>query len=259
MSPSLHIESAGQNTVGVGSDECTLFHHLPNGEQVGAYVGGATPGQFIVPDDIGNGPGIVHAPALEVGAAVDGVGELHCAGQVFFAFFHDEAAADGVIGLAFAGSIAVKGVENQAVGMIWQARFEVKLNLLVGIEGDRVAAADPDFLVEANSVEGGLHLIYRDADGVVAIEAEDNGQVGAVAFAGFGEGAVELDPDFRELAQSAFFGDFPDEALGGAPGAHRMRARRADPDLKNIEDADSFHDDRAGRLFGGGKVGKREL
>ncbi len=42
--------------------------------------------------------------------------------------------------------------------------------------------------------------------------------IGAVAFAGFGEGAVEEDLNFGQVFQAVAHIDGIDEALGGAPG-----------------------------------------
>jgi hypothetical protein len=67
-----------------------------------------------------------------------------------------------------------------------------------------------------------------------------DGDIGAMAFAGFSERAVEEDADFGEAFQAMLGTDGIDKALGGAPGAQSMRAGRAYSYLENIADGDGF-------------------
>ena len=77
--------------------------------------------------------------------------------------------------------------------------------------------------------------------GVFAGEAHHDGEVGAVAFAGFGEGAEEMDGDGGDFCEVIGGDAAVEEALGGAPGAHGVGTAGTYADFENVEDGDRFH------------------
>ena len=109
-----------------------------------------------------------------------------------------------------------------------------KRHAATAAEGDSPDCADRGHLVvDAGGVAG---------DGIVAGQAEDDGDVGAVPVAGLGERAVEVDADAGDAVElSPRSRQAGEEPLGRPPRPHRVRTRRADADLEDVEGADRFH------------------
>ena len=92
------------------------------------------------------------------------------------------------------------------------------MNVGIGVEGDGLAAADDQLLVGTDVLDSGAEQAGVECDGVFARQPQLDGDIGAVAFAGLGEGAVEEDADLRESGEAVAVVDGGDKALGGAPG-----------------------------------------
>lgn len=90
-------------------------------------------------------------------------------------------------------------------------------------------------------VKGGLHVLNRNGHRVVAIEAKNDGQVGAVAGAGFGQRTVEIDLYGYNVVKIAVAAQLAQKTLGSPPGAHGVRTAGADAHLENVENGDAFH------------------
>ena len=89
----------------------------------------------------------------------------------------------------------------------------------------------------ANGGDGGFDGGGIDGGGFVTGEAEEHGAVGGMAVAGESERAVELGVYSGHAIEQAALGEAASEAAGGAHGAHGVRARRADADFVEIEEA----------------------
>ena len=105
------------------------------------------------------------------------------------------------------------------------------------VKADGVGAVENEMRVAANAGEEVVDPRGVDGVGRVAGEAEQNGAVGAVAEAGEGERAEELHADACGAIEMAGGGELTGEAEGRAHGANGVRARRADADLEELEEA----------------------
>ena len=151
---------------------------------------------------------------------------------------HDEAAADAVI-LLFGQYLQRRVVrrEAHAVGMPGQHLIQVKQQIERLVEGDLVPAQQADPACDANSVQSRLHGGSIDGVGTEALQAQQDGPVGAMAAAGEREGAVELSGYLDRTIEQITGREQLDEAARRVHRTHGMRARWADADLENIEDA----------------------
>ena len=152
---------------------------------------------------------------------------------------HDEAAADAVELLAGehgAGGI-VRG-EAHAVRVPGQHLIEVEQQVQRLVEGDLPPAEQADPAGAADALQcrfdgGGVERIGRHA-----LEAEQDGAVGAVAAAGEGQRAVELRRHLVGGVEQAALLEQRHEAVRRIHRTHGVGARGADADLENIEDAE---------------------
>ncbi len=152
-----------------------------------------------------------------------------------------EAAADGVVVARrqrFAGGV-IRG-EAHAIAVVRQflALVEDEIGFLV--ERDLVLAEQADFLVAADAREARRNRIRIDLVRPFAFESAQHGFVGAVAAPGVRERSEQLAADARDVVQNAALVEpFGDEARGRAHRSHRVRRRRPDADLEQVENADS--------------------
>ena len=159
-------------------------------------------------------------------------------------FGDDEASADGVedfFGEDCAG--AVEGGEAHAVGVrvdgsgsgyIWLRR---KLRFSASVKGTVLRPASLRELVDADGGDFCFDGGGVDGVGGFAEEAEEDGAVGAVADAGEGERAVEVDVDLCGFFEEVCGGEFAGEAEGGSHGAYGVGAGGADADFEEFEEA----------------------
>src|SRR5690606_6571978 len=84
-------------------------------------------------------------------------------------------------------------------------------------------------------------LIDVHAVGLLALETEHHGDVGAVALAGVAERSVETDPNNRDIGPDARLLDALAETARGAHGPDGVGAGRPDADLEQVERADERH------------------
>src|SRR5271157_3453983 len=93
-------------------------------------------------------------------------------------------------------------------------------------------------VTEATAFQAGRHRLHVDGGRPLALQSEQDGLVAAVSRAGQAERAVQGHPYRSHLRQQAVV----PQALGEHPGrlhrADRVRARRADAHLEQVEDAD---------------------
>ncbi len=204
-------------------------------------------GDLVCEEEFGDGEVVLFCGGEEVGGAAEGVGNGAGAGEGFggaFGLGDDEAAADGVedfVGEGDAG--VVEGGEAHAVGVGVDGHVGIHLvaaevEVFDFDEGNGFDAVECE---GAGGADGGdLWFDGGGIDGVgrFAEEAEKDGAVGAVADAGEGERAVEVDVyacgALEEIADEA---SWRGEAEGGAHGADGVGAGGADADFEEFEEA----------------------
>ena len=93
------------------------------------------------------------------------------------------------------------------------------------------------FLKSVEAVRHGAKVVESGATCLVTGEAEEDGAVGGVAFAGEGERAVELGADANDVIEQAVFDEPECEAVRGAHGAHGVRTGGTDAEFVEIEEA----------------------
>ena len=101
-----------------------------------------------------------------------------------------------------------------------------------------MAAREQHLAVGADLLPADDGVLGVDGLRAVALEPEDDGVRRAVADAGGAERAVELHAHARDPGERAALVEQGDEPVRRAHRTDRVRARRADPDGEEIEDAD---------------------
>ena len=96
----------------------------------------------------------------------------------------------------------------------------------------------PDFAGPADGVQPGAGLRDVHRLGVLPHQPEQHRAIGGMATPGERERAVEVRLDARDGLQPAGVGQRAHEAQGDAHRPHRVRTRRADADLEQVENAD---------------------
>ncbi len=125
--------------------------------------------------------------------------------------------------------------------LVWNGSFWrlLKTRSRLFVEGDLVLAQQANALRAADAFERGGDLVGIDRVRVLALEAEQHRLVGAVAAAGHRQRAVQLGAHAGDAVEHAFlFQPVFGEARGGAHRPHRVRRRRSDADLEQVEYAD---------------------
>jgi hypothetical protein len=105
------------------------------------------------------------------------------------------------------------------------------------IEADLARGAEEEAAAVADVRDDPLSLVRIDLVRALSRKAEQDGAIGRVAFAGQRERAVEVDLDPLRLLEQGFFPQRLDKAARGRHRPHGVGARRADPDLEEVEDA----------------------
>ena len=105
------------------------------------------------------------------------------------------------------------------------------------VEADLAAAAEAKPAGRPDRLDDRVGRVRVHPVGPLAGQAEQDGAVGGVALAGQGERAVELRQDPFGALQHRFLRQRLDKAARGRHRPHRVRARGADPDLEEVEDA----------------------
>ena len=95
----------------------------------------------------------------------------------------------------------------------------------------------PNAAGRADALERRLHRRRVDRRRLVAFEAEQNRTIGAVAAPRQRERAVGLRDHFADAIEQRHPFEVVRESTGRVHRAHRMRARRTDADLENVEDS----------------------
>lgn|GEM_PF-6758450 len=169
-------------------------------------------------------------------------------------FGGDEAAAEGIDDVfAKDGVVLAEGEEVHAVGVAGE-RFEaLEGEVLFCVEGNGAAVGEGEGGGGVDGFQQRVH--FGDGDGLrlVAEEAEEEGGVGAVAFAGGGEGAVEVAAE----ALDGEVGKGICEARRGPHGADGVGGRGAHPDGEEVEDGEVHwgeNEGGSGRRQGEGSV-----
>ena len=103
-----------------------------------------------------------------------------------------------------------------------------------------IGLSPPRSSLPADRIAATLGWIERRVagHGVVADQAEDHGDVGAVPLAGLGQRAEQVDPDPLDPLEDPQSRHRDEEPLGRPPRPHGVRARRPDADLEDVEGAD---------------------
>jgi hypothetical protein len=119
--------------------------------------------------------------------------------------------------------------------MVGQALALQEAHVARLVEGDLVPAGKREAPGLADSADDDVGFVGIALVGALAREAEQDGTVGGVAFAGQRQAAVKRDIDPLGLLEQRLLRQRIDKAAGGRHRPHGMRARRADPDLEEIE------------------------
>jgi hypothetical protein len=109
------------------------------------------------------------------------------------------------------------------------------------VKGDFAGAVEAQGTAGADAIDAAGEGVDVGFLRGLAFEADEKRLVGAVAFAGEGEGAVEVDFDAGGLVEDAGFAEAIEEAAGGAHRADGVRAARADANGEDFENANGAH------------------
>ena len=152
---------------------------------------------------------------------------------------HDEAPTGGVELLAVQDhSCRIERREAQAIRMERQHLVPVEQQVHRLVELDYVRAAERQAPGRADALEGGLHAGRIERVRPASFEAEQDRTIGAVTLAGQRKRSVDLRAHFHGPLEHAHCPEVRDERTGGIHRAHRVRTRRADADLEDVEDAE---------------------
>jgi hypothetical protein len=110
-----------------------------------------------------------------------------------------------------------------------------------GIKSDGAAASQRKGSRSADRVDPGWNPRGVAGLRILVREAQHDGHIGHVSTARFGERAVEIDLHLDDGVEDTDLLPSPDRALGGAPGAQSVGARRSYTDLEDVKDADGGH------------------
>jgi len=154
-------------------------------------------------------------------------------------FADDETAADGVELLGEdLGASDIEDREQHAVGVEREQLVRLEDDVTVGHELDRMLAIELEFIRVDDSVVQRPLLIRVDGLRVLALEPPDDRTVGVVTAAGGGERAVEIAADPSRTLEQFVFPQLHQKEVGRPHRAHRVRRRRPDADLEDVEDAE---------------------
>ena len=159
--------------------------------------------------------------------------------RVLLAFADDEAAADGEERRLVQGvAVGVGDREGHAVSVPGQDGQRPQDHVLHPVR-QRHSPAQLQRAGPGDRGEPLLDFLGEDLLGVEALQAQQDGGHGAVAMAGGGERAVEVDPQRRHLRQLAEGLEFFSKHGGGPHRAHRVRTGWPYSDGKEVEDSNS--------------------
>ena len=159
----------------------------------------------------------------------------------------DEAAPDRIIDLReqFGAGAVIK---REAHLIRVQRRRDVAAQVDIGfrIEGDFRPVMERDALVPFDLFKGALRLVGVGLVRLEAEQSENGGFVRTMTDAGEGERAVQVDLHARRLRKRPGVARLFKEAPGNAHRSDRVRRRRPDADLENVENRKH---PRSSRLF----------
>ena len=181
------------------------------------------------------------AARQKLGARAEGIGRAAFA--LGFArvraVAQDEAAADrepGLAGERRPGCVARKKAKRVRVAR--RRRDDVEDDRARRVEGDPAAAGDRQAIRLAHLVDQRVRRVRIDRLRGEAAEAEHDRLVGRVAAPGEGERAQKRDFDRGDALEVAAPREAGGEGGGRLHRPDRVRRRRADADLEELEDAD---------------------
>jgi uncharacterized protein len=160
-------------------------------------------------------------------------------GVLDFRFFDDEAAADRKIDPSHEDRTrSVIRREAQAVAVEGERLVDTEPQIVVLDERNLPPAVESKRLLLADPLHLRFDLVGIDAIGRFTGEAQQYGAIGSVAAAGQRERSIEVDADTLDGVESAFRFDRVHEAERRAHRPDRVRARRSEADLEEVEGAD---------------------
>ena len=160
-------------------------------------------------------------------------------GDLDLVLIDDEAAADGKVDAAVDHATGrVKGGESHAVRMLRQGLQQAEDQIRSGIEGQLTLAEEADLTLLDNARDTPGNRRRIDGLGLFALEPHKDRAIGAMPFAGRGQGAVEPRFDPLYVIEPPGFGNRAQELPRCPHRPDSMGARRADTDGIEIEDAD---------------------
>ena len=137
-----------------------------------------------------------------------------------------------------ASSVRAFGIARREAHAIRMARqhlvaLEQQIHRLV--EGDLVAAQQPQPAAAADARECRLHDRRIESGRIVSLEAQQDGAIGAVPETRQRQRAVELREDLGRALKQVARRQVLHEHARGQHRPHRVRRRRADTDLEDVE------------------------
>ena len=256
--PPSYAQAAGKLAVGAETALHAVLHRPPDAQEARIDLLVGAPTVLVAPDDLGDRAALRLRERQELLAAA--VRERE-AGRVGDAGAHraviagqllpdDEPAADRVVAAnrelvaarADRDEPGVVDVERRRpVGALALAEHEVRRR----IERDLPAAEEPEAVRRVDRGDAPRDPVHVDRVRLFALEAEDDGCIGAVTAAGGTERPVQLHPEASHLIQQTLALQTGREPRGGAHRPDRVGAGRSDADLQQVEGADGHGDLRS--------------
>ena len=230
-----HLEAAGQLPVHPQAAGDAGEHRVADRVEAVLDLSLAAQGALVGHLDLRDRQAGLGADPQEVGPAVERVGNRSGFDprRSRIALLLDEAAADRVAHhLVEEGARRVEGAEPHPVGVARQDLGEVEREVAGGLE-DEPRQSDLAGLRQDSDVL--RHPVGIDGGGLVPEKPQEDRHVGGVAAPGPGQRPEDLRGDPRRAGQGRHA---LAEAARGDHRADRVRARRADADLEQIEGAD---------------------
>ncbi|MCY1281509.1 hypothetical protein D9M70_303190 [compost metagenome] len=237
-----YVEPAGEDAFVAEAVAHAFLHGVPELQQPGADLRLAAPGLLVGQHQLADTQVVLPAELQQFLGAGEVVGQLgvvlvQLAG-LGLGFVDDEAAADGVVGVAVQFTGLAFDDQGHGVGVVGQV-FLQQQQVAAPVEGHRVAAVQQQLAGGLQGFDARGDLLRVDPVGPFAHQPHQRGAVGAVADAGGRQRAVQAHLDARHLVQQPALAQRRGEQRRRAHRAHGVRAGGADTDLEQVEHADS--------------------